>query len=356
MALQITKNKGKIIFTNTVTGVDYPYRDNYVEGRFDEDGKVYFVHQLPTANYLYPFGQAQSGVRYSFAVTDVQDDNGVAFSTKGELIEYLSEISSKTIDDEPEINYAITRIKQDFGDNVSVFRKGKSLFKFGRNTKVGNSTSGYTLWSTGTDEAHETYVSTNAIDTLSSSSASDSETVVIEGHTISGTDLTFVVQTATLNGQNKVTLTTPLARATRIYNDNGTNLVGNIYVYEDTAISSGKPTDTTKIHLSIRAGKNQSEKASRSISSTDYWILTSFRGSVLEKSASFADVEIQVRQLGKVFRQIEDVACSSNANGVFEFYPYFIVPPNSDVRLVAVADGANTDVSGSIQGYLGVIY
>lgn len=38
------------------------------------------------------------------------------------------------------------------------------------------------------------------------------------------------------------------------------------------------------------------------------------------------------------------------------FHPYFIVPPNSDVRLIAVASSASTDVSGSIQGYLAEIY
>jgi len=97
MALQITKNKGEIIFTDTVTGVDYPYRDNYVEGRFDESDNVYFVHQLPTASYLYPFGQAQSGVRYSFAVSDVQNAEGVAFSSKDEVIEYLAATGSDTL-------------------------------------------------------------------------------------------------------------------------------------------------------------------------------------------------------------------------------------------------------------------
>lgn len=258
---------------------------------------------------------------------------------------------------DPELIYAEQRILADYGDSVSVASKAKALLKFGRNPNVGTDITGYTIWATGLDQANETYVAanTNSIDTISSSSASDTQQVTIEGHTESGGDKTFVVQTATLNGQNKVTLTTPLNRATRVYNSNSTNLVGNVYVYENTAITAGKPNDTTKIHLTVRAGKNQSEKASTSLSSTDYWIVTGFRGSVLEKTSAFADVEIQVRSNNGVFRQVEDVACSSSSNGVFEFHPYFIVPPNSDIRLIAVASSASTDVSGSIQGYLAEI-
>lgn len=252
------------------------------------------------------------------------------------------------------IKHAIDIAQETYGDTISVDDKKKDLLKFGRNPNVGTAVTGYTLWSTGVDEANETYVAanTNSIDTISSSSSSDTVEVTIEGHTESGGDKTFVTQTATLNGQNKVTLTTPLNRATRVYNSNSTNLVGNVYVYQDTTISAGKPTDTTKIHLTVRAGKNQSEKASTSLSSTDYWIITSFRGSVLEKTSAFADVELQVRQAGSVFRQTEDVTASSGNSGIFQFNPYLVVPKNSDIRLVGVAGSSGTDVSGSIQGYL----
>ena len=80
---------------------------------------------------------------------------------------------------------------------------------------------------------------------------------------------TFVTQSVTLNGQTRVALSTPIARSTLATvpnQDRAANLVGEIYVYEDTALSGGKPTDTTKIHLTVEAGKNQSEKASTSTS------------------------------------------------------------------------------------------
>lgn len=265
-------------------------------------------------------------------------------------------MSTEVVYSTAELNLAIDRIRADFGDVVSVAAKKKTLLKFGRNPNVGSSATGYTIWYTGQDQAHETYVAanTNSIDSISSSD-SDTVDVTVEGHTESGGNKTFVIQTVTLTGQTRAPLTTPLNRVTRVYNSSSTNLAGSVFVYENTGLTSGKPTDTTKIHLTIPAGKNQSQKASTSISSTDYWILTSFRGSMLEKTASFADVELQIRRPNNVFRAVEDVTCSASHNGMYNFQPYVVVPKNSDVRLVAISDSTSRDVSGSIQGYLAQI-
>jgi hypothetical protein len=213
-----------------------------------------------------------------------------------------------------------------------------------------------TIWFTGQDQANETYVAdnTNSIDSISSSSGSDTEIVTIEGHTMSGGDKTFVSQTATLNGQTRVALGTALNRVTRCYHNgqSSTDLVGEIYIYENTTITTGKPDDTTKIHLTIDAGKNQSEKASTSLSSTDYWIITGMRCGVLKKTAAFVDCQLEVRLTGGVFREVVDIVAESGIDGIISFNPYIIAPANTDVRLRAVADAASTEVSGSIQGYL----
>jgi hypothetical protein len=260
-----------------------------------------------------------------------------------------------SVDDEFEIQYAIERIFADYGDVVSVASKNKALLKYGRNQNVGSGSGGYTIWYTGQDEANETYAAanTNPIDSVSSSSTSDvDKEITIEGHTESGNEKVFVVQTVTLQGRTRVPLTTPLNRCTRGFNQGSVDFVGEIYAYQNTGLSAGKPSDTTKIHLTVPAGTNQSRKASTSISNIDYWIITGFRGSLLEKANSYADVELQVRLNGKVFREVDDVSCSNAGTGIYNFKPYLIVPKNSDVRLIAVSDSASRDVSGSIQGYL----
>lgn len=338
------------------------------------------------------------------------------------------------IDHEPQVRYTLDRIFADTGDRVSVQRKLKVLRKFGKSTNVDAALTGYTIWATGQDNAHETYVFRNIISSLSSSSTSDVGVVItVEGHTVgndlsvssltqsggtatcttsashnlstgdwvyieganeaeyngivqitvtgattftyevdsgatspaTGTitatdqDKTFAVQTKSLNGQNEVTLDTPLARITRMYvgkQNRAVDTVGEVYGYETTGLTTGKPTDTTKIHITMLAEKNQSEKASTSLSGTDYWLVSGFRGSLLEKSAAFADVELQYREVGGVWRPVEDVS-TQVAPGIFKFDTLVVIPKNSDVRLVGVADATgNRDVSGSIQGYLaGVI-
>lgn len=266
------------------------------------------------------------------------------------------------IDHEPRIAQAINEIRNEYSDSVSVSLKAKSLLKFGFSPGVADASTGYTIWATGADDAHETYVAanTNSIDSISSSTSGDtSRTFVVEGHTETGGNKTFVTQTVTTDasdGQTRVALTTPLNRVTRAYNNGSTAATGPIYIYENTALTGGKPTDTTKIHLTIRSGRNQSEKASTSLSSVDYWIITGIRGSVVEKTAVTADVSLQIRRNGKLFREVEDVTTSNGVAGLINFNPYMIAPPNSDVRLVAVSSSASViDMSGSITGYLAKI-
>lgn len=252
---------------------------------------------------------------------------------------------------DPYLHLAEEMIFSDYGDEVSVHQKAKVLLKFGRNEDVG--TSEATIQHQPSGILHETFVSTNAIDTVVSTSAGDTEDIVIEGHTISGGVFTFVTQTATLTGQTEVTLSTPLARCTRLYNDDSTELAGVISVFQGTdGSTAGVPTTAADVHLQLGAGEQQSEKASTTISNTDYWIVTRFYGDVLEKTASSAEIHLEIRQNGKVFREVAMCSASSNHRGDFPFQPYLIVPKNSDIRLSAIADGANTDISGGIMGVL----
>lgn len=264
-----------------------------------------------------------------------------------------------SVDNDALIAQAIAEIESTYGDTVSVASKEKSLLKFGENPSV--STSRATIWYTGQDQANETYVAdnTNSIDTISSSSGSDTEVVRVEGHTETGDNKTFVVQTATLDGQNKVTLGTPLNRVTRVaHNDeSSTDLVGEIYVYEDTTISGGKPTDTTKIHLTIPAGQNQSQKASTSLSSQDYWIVTRISaGNKNKTGTNSTDVRLEVRRQGGVFKPVsKPLIFVTGTEDDKSFLPYIIIPKNADVRLTAVSSASGQDIVGDIDGFLAIV-
>jgi hypothetical protein len=78
------------------------------------------------------------------------------------------------------------------------------------------------------------------------------------------TNYNIVLQTISLDGvdaRTRVALTTPLIRVFRIKNISNTNLTGHVFVYPNTAISGGIPTDKSKIRAVIHPENNQTEMA-----------------------------------------------------------------------------------------------
>lgn len=241
-------------------------------------------------------------------------------------------------------------IQQTYGDVVSIDLKAKSLNKFGKSAEIAANSGLQTIWSVG---GNETYVSANDISHVSSSSASDTVQVTIEGHTLSNNEFTFVIQTITLSGQTKVALSTPLARVSRIYNSGSTELVGRVVVYEDTTLSAGVPTDATKIHIDIPAGLQQSFKAATTFSKEDYFIMTGVQGSVSLKQTAAVDFYLEVREVGKVFRQAGAYSASSTGGDFnISLDPALIVPKNADVRIRCETADNNTVAFGIFKGYI----
>ena len=254
---------------------------------------------------------------------------------------------------------SMREIESTYGDKVSLYEKGKSLLKFGRNSDMSLDTL-ETIWNLGGNEVYVPFDGTNPIDTVSSSSTSDTTTITIEGHTQSGTgtntQFTFVIQTAVLNGQNKVTLTTPLARVSRMYVNADTALVGDVYVYEDGTITGGVPTDLTTAHITIKGsiGDTQSFKAATTFSNTDYFICTGGFVSVNRKQAGAVDFQLQVRRVGGVFRPVARLSLNSAAQDTVQInlLPYAIVPKNADVRIVGTSNANGMEADASFEGWI----
>jgi len=270
---------------------------------------------------------------------------------------------------EDAISRAENLILKTYGDKVSVKDKGKALNKFGRNLAI--STTRETIAELQGATANETFVSTNIIDGVVSSSASDTtQTIVIEGHTIDGSgNLTFVSQDAVLTGQTEVTLATPLARANRAYvkpsgvfNTTPAALVGTVSVYDNTdGISGGVPVTAAATKLLILPGLTQSEKCATSISSTDYWIITGFSTVASDATGptGFATVVMETRDVanGGAWRPLgRAYIVFPQTIGVQRvFDPPFIVPKNHDWRAVAFTDAGTTALDADAEGYLAVI-
>lgn len=131
------------------------------------------------------------------------------------------------------------------------------VHKFGQAPDFDTTDNEVTVWDGANDgginQMVYTFSATAAIDSISSSNTGDTGTVSIQGL---DTNFALVTQTVTLNGQTRVALGTSLLRAFRMSNTSSATFLGEIYVYENTAITSGVPNDKTKIRIVVN-GANQ---------------------------------------------------------------------------------------------------
>lgn len=263
------------------------------------------------------------------------------------------------------LGHAIDRIKGDYGDTVLI--KPKALRKWGQNTAVG--TSRATVMTLAGSETAETLLTTDTAISMSSSSGSDTAQTltVLEGHTSSAGNLTFANGSGafadaigtTLTGQTAAALGISTTRLTRARLS--APATGNIYFYETgTSLSSGVPSDATKVHMMIPAGEIQTQKASTAVSSQDYYIITAMTCGSLDKTASFIQARLEIKAWNGAASQdwypiMQWIPGGSATLTEVDFSTPLIVPKNHDVRISAIADGANTNVVAGMAGYLALV-
>ena len=345
MATKIFKSGNYIIIDDGVNIKEIPAKDC----SYDSTGSQYTI-----------VDNIKGYETTAIAFADIRDESDVAYASEAIFVSFLrsntgSDVSSETSateNQDPWIKHAKNIIFADDGVNVTLEAKNKDLLKFGRNKLVGVVKTTLMTLPTGTD--NEVLPTTNAINSIISNNAGDTETVRVEGHTTADGGLTFVfvAQNAILTGQTVVALTTPLARVSRVVNVSATDLTGRVYVTETDTYTAGVPDTNSKVHLIVEAGLNNSEKAATTLSSSDYWVVTGFYGDCLEKSANFGILHLEIRESGKTFSNKIDISATTNSRGNHEFKPYLIVKPNSDIRLRVTSGTANKDFSGGIQGAL----
>ncbi len=243
---------------------------------------------------------------------------------------------------------AAAEIYATYGDIVKLNRK--TLRKYGQNPSATNTEQDIAFLA-GT----ETRIFTNGIDTISSDDASDTGLFYLEGHTISGTagsyELTFVTQNVMLNGQNKVTLDTPLARATRAR----AVTAGDVYVYEDTAITAGVPNDLTKAHMKLSAADSSSLNSNFSIAKNNYFLIidswaTTGRTGNANCSITLKIANLNDEVLGTNFYTEQKWAINQNSPYGPPTLPLDIITPNSDVKLTCQTSSGTFAVNGGVNG------
>lgn len=268
---------------------------------------------------------------------------------------------------------AIQRIFGTYGHEVGILDKAKTLRKFGR---TDNADSGVrtTIAQFPGSVVNETFATTNSVDSIVSTSASDTGSVRLEHHTIDANGkLTFGVQNVTLNGTTPVTLDTPAARFNRFrtnasgsFASPASDMVGDISVYDSTlagGVTSGTPNDATSVKLfvpaSTNSAKNNSYKGATSTSQFDYWLLTGARFTIRGSAANTVNVEfdLEMRDVANGGAWVSlgpevSVRAGGQSTERAEYPEYLIVPPSHDIRAIAVSNTNNTSVSCAMFGYL----
>jgi len=194
-----------------------------------------------------------------------------------------------------------------------------------------------------------TYSTLADIDSISSDNAGDIHDIIIVGLDVNYNPV--AAQTVTLNGQTRVAIPIALFRVTVIYNATSTATAGMLWVYVNTALTAGKPTDLTKIRKSMHrvggsAGADVSNEISTSSSSTIPAGKTGYIvfGKMSVSDAKALELTFWVRLEGGVFQLVHHMDVKDNN------YDYFFKLPGkafekSDIEVRASVGAGTADVA-----------
>jgi len=192
------------------------------------------------------------------------------------------------------------------------------------------------------------YSTTADIDSISSSSASDTVVINVQGL---DTNWDLTTQSITLQGQTRVALTTPLIRVFRMYNENGTPLVGTVYCYVNTTISGGVPTTPTPIRAIIDIGEEQTLMALYTIPNGKTGYLVQGDVGLYSKLAGYSHGHFAIRLFGKVFRTQRTFGLSTTGttSRPFVFKIPLPIPAKTDIRVRADSSANDMGVFANFQ-------
>lgn len=218
--------------------------------------------------------------------------------------------------------------------------------KFGRIASIKAATPA-DVWEYGVTPGAERYTwsTTAAIDSISSSSAADTEEITI---IMLDENYNEIIQTVNLNGQNRVPIT-PGLRFNRAYNSNGVNTLGNIYIYENTALSSGVPINVSKVRGYISIGGQQTLQSMYTVPAGKSAYLYELKTAMGGRKAGFATYEAYLRTFGNIFliKDTHDlgVTGTSYSNDMFTTPRYFPEKTDFIPKVTTSVDGIGFSVA-----------
>jgi len=218
--------------------------------------------------------------------------------------------------------------------------------KFGENPDIDTDTVPEDIWEFGGEYIFST---TDDIDTMSSSSANDTEPILVIGLDENWNE---VQQTIVLTGQTKVTLGTPLIRVYRMVNIGTSDLEGIVYCYVDGDITDGVPDAGADVRAIIDNGNNQTLMCIYTVPAGKTGLFTQGYVAMARPQTSVARMSWKARPFGSVFQVKSRISIdsSSSSSWQYRYVPAVALPEKTDIIITCETISANnTGISGGFE-------
>lgn len=211
-----------------------------------------------------------------------------------------------------------------------------------------------------------TYTTTPQPYYISSSNANDTQEIEVDLLLYDNGFYRQYTALVQLQGQTKVLIPTPnnldCVASNRAFNNSGTPLVqatpllGQVYIYEDTAIVAGVPSDLSKVRSSIRVGVEQTQQAVYTVphfledGRQILWAeVIKWRCSLAKKQDSAAVASLICAEPFKMARTRDADAVTDAVPAVGEFGrdTPLVLPPGSDMSVRVAQVTANDSSFGA---------
>lgn len=195
------------------------------------------------------------------------------------------------------------------------------------------------------------YSTTDDIDSISSSSAGDTQEI-----TLTGLDANYieVTQTVVLTGQTRAAIKTDLLRVYRAFNSNSVDLVGHVFIYVNGATTGGVPDTNADIRAIVDPINQQTLMAVYTVPAGKTGYMRDWYGSTAgaNRSSNYP-LRILSRNLGGVFR-VKHVSAMSDAGTSAYQHGYNepeIFQEKTDIEMRVTATGAGVTAASFSAGF-----
>jgi len=220
------------------------------------------------------------------------------------------------------------------------------ISKFGFNSEIDTATDPEAIWGgggkyTGFDADVAETVSIASSDGNDTSDGTGARTVELQGLDANYSALT---ETITLNGLTPVLSTGSFIRLDRAI----VKTAGTTQANEGT-ITCNQSTTTANIFFALPIGSNQTQVCAYTVPAGKTGYLFSIQASDIASTNSESVMNMQVRELGGLFKQIVIFVISQTGGQFFKnTHPLYTLPEKSDVVMVAQSVSVNnTQISGA---------